>query len=356
MAESQVPFPYDTAVAERLREALSQERFGTYLNAAGNDEQLAFDLYLYNSRLAKAFLYPLSMVEVTLRNRIDLILTSKYGSDWPRNAAFRASLSSVDAQQAIAKAISRAGPGPKSKVVAALTLDFWSNLFRKDYHDLWRFTLHTAFPNLPRKVYRDDIQSALRKINDFRNRVAHHEPIIAENAPQVLSTIYKVTGYCSTDSLTWLRHHVTVAEVLRTRPTTAGRPIGQKVSSRADPNFLAVTRGTTLDKLGGMTGDHPIAVCLEENGSVHAAFTIAEVMAFTWESASKDAGYAMPSAFTVGQMLDASPKSFSWQTIGQEALLTTAAELLKAPFVRVLVITDANGHPTGVIERAHRRY
>lgn len=76
MAESQVPYAYDQPALDAITASLSRQRFETYLTKAGNDENYAYALYLYNARLAKSLLFPLSVTEVTLRNAIDEALVS----------------------------------------------------------------------------------------------------------------------------------------------------------------------------------------------------------------------------------------------------------------------------------------
>ncbi len=70
MAESQVPYNYKDTGADLIN-TLSETRFRPYLVSAGRDQDYAFALYLYNARMAKAFLYPLHILEITLRNRIN---------------------------------------------------------------------------------------------------------------------------------------------------------------------------------------------------------------------------------------------------------------------------------------------
>lgn len=82
MAESQVPYPYDAATIASLKASLSEPRFATYLTKAAGNETFAFALYLYNARLAKSFLFPLSVAEVTLRNAVDGVLRQLHGDEW----------------------------------------------------------------------------------------------------------------------------------------------------------------------------------------------------------------------------------------------------------------------------------
>ena len=148
MAESQVPYPYLPAQVDAIRASLSEPRFGAYLSKGGNDTGYALALYLYNARLAKAFLYPLHVVEVTLRNAIDGLLVSRYGQTWPHEAALRDGLLTDAGRATLDKAIGRAGAGAsRGQIVAELTFDFWSHLLRPEYHALWRTALNIVFPH-----------------------------------------------------------------------------------------------------------------------------------------------------------------------------------------------------------------
>jgi hypothetical protein len=53
MAESQVPFDYTPEAKSKIRAALSEPRFQTYIKAAGHDEDYAIALYLYNADFPK---------------------------------------------------------------------------------------------------------------------------------------------------------------------------------------------------------------------------------------------------------------------------------------------------------------
>lgn len=104
MAECQDPFPYNPATLSELRKQLSRDRLETYLRAAGRDEAYAAQLYLYNARLSKSFLFPLHVVEVVLRNAIDESLSHQFGQDWHLEAAFRTILT-IESDASLQKAI-----------------------------------------------------------------------------------------------------------------------------------------------------------------------------------------------------------------------------------------------------------
>lgn len=51
--------------------SISNERFEPYLIHSNNDKQKALELYQLNIEVSQSFYAPLSVLEVTLRNRID---------------------------------------------------------------------------------------------------------------------------------------------------------------------------------------------------------------------------------------------------------------------------------------------
>lgn len=70
---------------EEMEAALSLERFSRYVAWANGDREHALELYELNVKLSEALYSPLQMLEVSLRNRIDLILSRLYGERWFEN-------------------------------------------------------------------------------------------------------------------------------------------------------------------------------------------------------------------------------------------------------------------------------
>ena len=238
MADSQAPYPYLPHQVAAIRASLSEPRFATYLNKGGGDERSAIALYLYNARVAKAFMFPLSVVEVTLRNAIDALLVARYGTRWHAEGYFRANILMLEGLTTLDKAIRRAGPhAVRSQVVAELTFDFWSNLMRPEYGDLWRTGLNIVFPNIPRSIKRHDVQSMAKAINLFRNRVAHHEPVLDLNVTAIHAMIVRLADLRCSETAAWLMHHSTVSTLFRTRPRGGvgrGRTLSQRQPSPSD--------------------------------------------------------------------------------------------------------------------------
>jgi hypothetical protein len=359
MAESQFPFPYTQGDLDALKASLSTARFETYLNKAGRNEAFAFALYLYNARLAKAFLFPLNVLEVTIRNAIDESLVAIYGADWPRAPAFVTGVLSEDGRRALTKAFERAGAmAPKDQIVATLTFDFWSNFFKPEYGDFWRTRLRIVLPHLPAGETRKTVQQAVKEINRFRNRIAHHEPILDLNAGDVMARIKDLVGYRCPRTLDWMRHHTTVNTVLRTRPRSAGSD-GLTLASRQDPDFIRVTGDETLDVvLGELTALRPVVLRTDNDGLPTGACTAVDITAHLAERGGGDMdGIVSLKETSIDEVMARPEVAAAWQALDDQSPFAQAVTALTAPRLRVLVgVNSETQRATGVILRAHRRY
>jgi hypothetical protein len=359
MAESQLPFPYTPADIAALRASLSTPRFATYLIRAGNDEEYALALYLYNARLAKAFLYPLHVAEVTLRNAIDESLVALYGADWPYDNRFRTQVLTLDGLATLDKAILRVGGqhARKDDVVATLTFDFWSNLFRAEYHAFWRTRLNIILPHLPRGVTRHDMQLAVKEINQFRNRIAHHEPILDLNAIDVMSKIKTIVRHRCPTTEAWMRHHSTVAQALRTRPDAQGR-VGVPLAYRQDQHLVRVTGAEALAVvMEQLAGDLRVVVRVDAAGAPTGVCTADDIMASIAAAAANMDGLVSVQELLISTVLGPPGPAPHWEILADDEPMARAVEILQQPQIRVLVGVDAaSGAVTGAVARAHRRY
>lgn len=180
-----------TALSPLIREAwldaLSPQRFRTYVAAAGGDEERALRLYRWNSIVAGAWFPLLSLVEVTLRNGIHTAIAEGTGrDDWWHLLRLdeKTARNITTAETNIARSYGTVHPG---RVVAELSLGDWVRLLGTggrrrgvavDYVKLiWRPWLSKRFPAANRR----DMHSRAENIRRLRNRVAHHEPLLAVN-------------------------------------------------------------------------------------------------------------------------------------------------------------------------------
>jgi integrase len=73
---------------QQLIEAISTDRFATYLSACRDDHAKALQLYEWDADLCGAFYAPLQVVEVAFRNTLHRQLSSIYGVNWPVSEIF----------------------------------------------------------------------------------------------------------------------------------------------------------------------------------------------------------------------------------------------------------------------------
>ena len=204
-------FRYDGAAMHPLRAAISDERFTTYLKLARNDRRSALQLYAYNAALGSAFYGPLQALEVTLRNAVHDAIAEERGAFWfedpqldePQRDAVTVAKQELDWEK---------GPQTPGRIVAALSLGFWVALFAKRYEELlWRPTLHNCFDPTPA---RRRLHNQLNRLRRFRNRVAHHEPILQRRLRDDHDAILWVLGMLSPQMEAWVSHHSRVPGVL----------------------------------------------------------------------------------------------------------------------------------------------
>ena len=157
-----------------LDELLSPARMAPYLAARAADRDRALALYDWNSRVSAAFFESLHLLEVGLRNAIDLTASRRIGPDWLGPAS---PVLTPRSRRAVAVALRHAGGAavPRGKIVAELPFGFWWSLLSDEYNRrLWQPAVQHAFD---RQVRRRRLHAELDELRRLRNRIAHHEPI-----------------------------------------------------------------------------------------------------------------------------------------------------------------------------------
>lgn len=200
---------YHQATSNHLEAALSPERFQRYMSWAGGNREDAFHLYALNTQLSEALYTPLQVLEITLRNRFHAILANRYGECWFDVPAL---LPSSDHQKRLAKA--RADLEKENKpvssggIVSTVTFGFWTGLLSPSYESLWQQTLYQAAKDSDGKgLTRKALSARLTPIRILRNRIAHHEPILAWNLPRHYQAMLQVTAWLSPAAHDWSRFH-----------------------------------------------------------------------------------------------------------------------------------------------------
>ena len=206
--------------------SLSCERLSTYRKHADDCLDAALRLYAWNTAICAAFYGPLQSLEVALRNAMHRELSWKYGPNWFDNADTGLNTGALGRIREVKKGLRRAGkPIESPNVVAALSFGFWVLLTdsgsklnsggQASYEDkLWRPALRRAFPACKTTLTRRQAHERLNRIREFRNRIAHHEPIFNMNLGCYHETILEVTEWISPSTAEWIRAYCRVGELL----------------------------------------------------------------------------------------------------------------------------------------------
>ncbi|USX48009.1 Abi family protein [Dietzia kunjamensis] len=242
-----------------LDRAVSPDRYGSYLGAAGQDAELARRLYVWDRDVATAVLADIAIVEVALRNAMHRVLSQQYGPRWYESIDLdersQRQISGAWDQVNKARKLDPTNPKTPGRLVAGCSFGVWVNLLdtgghagkqprRKhvDYEQMWRTCLHTAFPGgraeaslVGNQFTRSWTHSVAKTVNVLRNRVAHHEPVhngyplpgqidpITRRTRRLtvadgLDNYLKLTRMIDRDLADWISGNSTVRSILSSKP------------------------------------------------------------------------------------------------------------------------------------------
>ena len=166
---------------------MSPTRTGRYLSACGGNSLKSMTLYRKNLQLSQELFTIICCFEIALRNSINRHYSGVLGNDWLRNAAapggiFANPRCRIAAQTINDEVIKLGFRYTHPKLLAELGFGFWRYLFSTNQYRAGGQTLLKVFPSKPISTSTNQynasyIFSELAKINDLRNRIAHHEPI-----------------------------------------------------------------------------------------------------------------------------------------------------------------------------------
>lgn len=212
--------------SSRLVELLSGDRLAPYLREAGGDETLALKLYEWNTEVSAASMEVLAYLEVLLRNAIDRELSKFADEDHRKLPWFMLSSVNGPLHKEIAADVERArerlrGISPRrdarGQIIAGLSFGFWTALFKAPYEDLWRSALTHALPGTP-SGSRKNVTVALERTRKFRNRLAHHDSLLAQDILLELDTMLSIVEWIDPDARTWVDGIQRVTGVYTKRP------------------------------------------------------------------------------------------------------------------------------------------
>ena len=261
-----------------LQRSISDARFQTFLDAAADDAKLARDLYVWNRDVSVGLLADIAVIEVALRNAMHDAAKNAWHSHWYADPEVplddRSSSQLAGAWGLLHTSIKNRAedadvPG---RIIAQCTFGFWTNLLdaggyvgrpprrhEADYDYLWKRAFKKAFPGgrIEAKRQRDAQIAALapgpsrqqevlrlrqevaftrvwvhricKNVNELRNRVAHHEPIVngfpLKGQHQRMTTqegfdeILALARMIDMPLATWINSNSTVPALLAHRPS-----------------------------------------------------------------------------------------------------------------------------------------
>jgi hypothetical protein len=180
-----------------LHKATSAERLESYRRDPNEGDEILLSRYLWNVALCEA-LYPvLTTLEIALRNAIHDAASSHFGSIfWLSDGSMQFQPYQQgqinDAVFAIGR---RSRPLTAGRLVAELSLGFWTSLLDRPYEQvLWPALLPAVFPGMPRRRRtRANAAGRLGAIRKLRNRVYDNEPVLYRHDLTVLHAEVKET-------------------------------------------------------------------------------------------------------------------------------------------------------------------
>ncbi len=165
---------------------MSSARMSRYVAACGRNTKKAMTLYRYNLKMSQELFTVVSCFEVALRNAIDKHYTIIKGNDWLRDSALPGGMFNTrhcgKTPYIISDAARHLTSYSNAKLLAQMDFGFWRYTFARHQFFAGGQTLLRIFPAKPTstpttRYDHNYIFSELEKINELRNRLAHHEPV-----------------------------------------------------------------------------------------------------------------------------------------------------------------------------------
>lgn len=207
---------------------LSAPRLSTYLGANNGDKQKALLLYNWNLEVSAAFMVPIHILEVVLRNGISDAITAVHGDQWPWTEGFLRTLPNPGNRAVFNPQLELRACGRRhtsvGKVVADLKFVFWEKMLQHRHQRvLWSRELKGTFPEMPNDKPLEELRERLLldigNIRELRNRIAHHEPIFTRDLKNDLSKMVAVVGWRDPVAAKWMERMETVSTQLAKRPS-----------------------------------------------------------------------------------------------------------------------------------------
>jgi hypothetical protein len=196
---------------------LSEARYARFRDACGGDHASAVNLYEWHAVLGMASFGLIHHFEILIRNTMDAAL----GQGQPQAPIKDTWLGDFDVLRPdgirqVLSAINRLEKGgvvTRGGIVASLSFSFWADLFGRHYEDLWRQRLFLAFPH--GRSSRKALGNRMRRIQRFRNRIAHHDSLLDQDVPALLSDMLEIAGWIDPCARAWIEAQTGAIEIAK---------------------------------------------------------------------------------------------------------------------------------------------
>jgi hypothetical protein len=213
---------------DAISKALSRPRIARYESSVVAEGELglpAIALYIWNAQVSSAFMVPLHVCEVVIRNAVSEALTEVYGATWPWSRTFEESLPDARARSGYSQRIdliSARRQQTTGKAIPELKFVFWQKMFTSRYDDrIWSGQIRKVFPHLPatksEAEFRHEVHTSLERIRLLRNRIAHHEPVFRRSLGEEYNMIKDLIGVRCAVTAKWMDQHQQVMGLLVNR-------------------------------------------------------------------------------------------------------------------------------------------
>lgn len=221
-----MPLAFTAQQLQDFPELISGPRFATFLAHTNGDRHKALEFYIWNVQLSAAFMVPLQLCEVAVRNGIVEAVEKVHGANWHNAAGFVRSLPYLNRpgyQPQDDLRVQAAKQPSAGKVVAELKFAFWQHLLTKGQDArLWLPHFAVCFPGydtaLSIKQARASMYHELERVRFFRNRIAHHEPIFTRNLVTDYERIRQLIEWRRPSVAVWMDANQTVQNLLQAQP------------------------------------------------------------------------------------------------------------------------------------------
>ena len=190
---------------------------------------------MWNARLASAFFEVIHHLEVLVRNTIHDQLKASQQQDglssWLIDPAILRTPELNAVQHVVTRLRRRNLPLTDHRVIGGLPFSFWVRVAGTNYDDLWKATLHEAFPHA---LKRNDVAGALNRISQLRNDIAHHKAILKLPIHDRHRDILDLAAAVDPAAAEWIAGLSRVPELLAQRPAEnlkSGTPPGRRTRS-----------------------------------------------------------------------------------------------------------------------------